>query len=246
MVRILLVALLIGGASTRAAEAQASDDALPLYYAVQRGPMIYSAPDSARPYIALTFREPVYRLDEKEGWLHVKTQDGAVGYVPSKAVSNVWIRVSKANKTLYVYRGTDLIKKIPADFGYNVFADKEKRGSTREPDHWRTPEGIFFIVNKNPRSQFYKALVLNYPSAEDAERGRRQNLISEAQYRAIVKAEQDFEIPPMNTALGGWIEIHGKGTGVGSNWTQGCVAVRDAHIDELWNWAEVGTPVLIE
>ncbi len=246
MVRILVVALLIGGASTRVAEAQASDDALPLYYAVQRDAMIYSAADSSRPYAVLEFREPVYRLDEKGGWLLVKTQDGAQGYISSTAVSNVWIRVSKANKTLYVYRGTELIKKIPADFGYNAFSDKEKRGSSSEPDHWRTPEGVFFIVNKNPRSQFYKALVLNYPSAEDAERGRRQKLISEGQYRAIVKAEKDFKTPPMDTALGGWIEIHGKGTGVGSNWTQGCVAVRDAHIDELWRWAEIGTPVLIE
>lgn len=246
MVRILLVVLMIGGISGRVALAQASDDALPLYYAVERSATIYSSPDLTRPYVSLKFREPVYRLDEKDGWLLVKTQDGAQGYVPSKAVSNVWIRVSKANKTVYIYRGTDLVKKIPADFGYNAFADKEKRGSSTDPDHWRTPEGVFFVVRKNPQSQYYKALVLNYPTAEDAERGLKQSIISEAQYRAIVKAEEDFETPPMNTGLGGWIEIHGKGTGVGANWTQGCVAVRDVHIDELWRWAEVGTPVLIE
>ncbi len=246
MVRILLVVLMIGGVRAHVAQAQASDDALPLYYAVERGATIYSAPDSAKPYISLKFREPVYRLDEQEGWFHVKTQDGAQGFVPAKAVSNVWIRVSKVNKTVYIYRGTDLIKKFPADFGYNVFADKEKRGSSTEPDHWRTPEGVFYVVRKNPRSQYYKALVLNYPTAEDAERGLQQRLISEGQYRAIVKAEEDFQVPPMNTGLGGWIEIHGKGTGVGANWTQGCVAVRDVHIDQIWRWADVGTPVLIE
>lgn len=237
---------MIGGVNARVAEAQASDDALPLYYAVERGATIYSAPDTGRPYIALKFREPVYRLDERGGWLLVKTQDGAQGYVRSSAVSNVWIRVSKANRTVYVYRGTDLIEKFPADFGYNVFADKEKRGSSTEPDHWRTPEGVFYVVNKNPRSQYYRALVLNYPTAEDAERGLREKLISEKQYHAIVKAEEDFQPPPMNTGLGGWIEIHGKGTGVGANWTQGCVAVRDVHIDRIWRWAKVGTPVLIE
>ncbi len=246
MIRIVFVALLIGGASARTADAQASDDALPLYYAVQRGAYIYSSPDTKRPYAELKFREPVYRLDEKDGWVQIRTQDGARGYVPSSAVSNVWIRVSKANKTLYVYRGTHLIEKYSADFGYNTFSDKERRGSEREPDHWRTPSGNFFVVAKNPKSQFYKALVLNYPTSEDAKRGLKQRLISEAQHKAIVDAEDGFRSPPMNTALGGWIEIHGKGTGQASNWTQGCVAVRDAHMDELWRWVQVGTPVLIE
>ena len=246
MVRILLVALLIGAAGADVAHAQASDDALPLYYAVQRAATVYASPDSSRPYVHLKFREPVYRLDEQGGWLHVKTQDGAQGYVSAHAVSNVWIRVSKDDKSVFVYRGTELIKKFPADFGYNVFADKEKRGSSLEPDHWRTPEGVFYVVKKNPQSQYYRALVLNYPTAEDAKQGLDRNLISESQYRAIVKAEEEFQLPPMNTSLGGWIEIHGKGTGAGANWTQGCVAVRDNHIDELWRWADVGTPVLIE
>ena len=208
--------------------------------------MIYSTPDASTPYVHLKFREPVYRVGESAGWLEVQTEDGARGFVRRSAVSNIWIRVSKANKTLYVYRGTDLIKKIPADFGLNAFADKERRGSTIEPDHWRTPDGTFYVVNRNPKSQFYKALVLNYPTSEDAERGRNEKLITEAQYRAIVEAERNQRTPPMNTPLGGWIEIHGRGTGVGENWTQGCVAVRDAHIDEIWHLAQVGTPVVIE
>lgn len=246
MFRVLFVALLMGGSFVHTAGAQTSDEALPLYYAVERDATIYSSPDSSKPYVQLKFREPVYRLDEQGRWLEIRTQDGAQGFVQKSVVSNVWIRVSKANKTLYVYRGTDLIKTIPAEFGLNAFADKERRGSATEPDHWRTPDGVFFVVNRNPNSQFYKALVLNYPTAEDAERGRKKRLISEKQYRAIIEAEENFESPPMNTALGGWIEIHGRGTGSGSNWTQGCVAVRDAHIDELWQWAQVGTPVLIE
>lgn len=226
--------------------AQASDDALPIYYAVQRGAMIYSAPDSMRPYMPLEFRKPVFLIDEMGPWLKIKTHDGAQGFVAAKSVSNVWIRVSKETKTLYVYRGTELLKKVRADFGVNAFSDKEKRGSAHEPDHWRTPEGVFYVIAKNPNSSFYKALVLNYPTAEDAERGRRRNIISRQEYAAIVKAEQDFRVPPMNTALGGFIEIHGRGTGAGVNWTQGCVAIHDQQIDELWKLANIGTPVLIE
>src|SRR5690606_32488895 len=136
--------------------------------------------------VRLRFREPVYLLKEENGWSYVRTQDGARGYIRSSALSNVWIRVSKKRKTVAVYRGTELFKKYPADFGYNAFADKERRGSSTNPDDWRTPEGIFFIVKKNARSQFYRAFVLNYPNAEDAERGRRQGLISQAEYAAIV------------------------------------------------------------
>ena len=226
--------------------AQASDDALPIYYAVERGAMIYSAPDSMRPYMPLEFRKPLFLIDEMDPWLKVKTQDGSMGYVAAESVSNIWLRVSKASKTLYVYQGTELLKKYAADFGVNAFADKEKRGSLQEPDHWRTPEGVFYVIERNPRSNFYKALVLNYPTAEDAERGRRSNIISKREYSAIVDAERDFRMPPMNTGLGGYIEIHGRGTGAGVNWTQGCVAVHDHHIDELWQLAKVGTPVLIE
>lgn len=246
MLRGIFFALLTCVAIVPRTSAQASDDALPIYYAVERGAMIYSAPDSMRPYMPLPFREPVFLLDEDEPWLRVKTQDGKHGYVPARSVSNIWIRVSKASKTLYVYRGTELLHKVAADFGVNAFSDKEKRGSAHEPDHWRTPEGVFYVIAKNPRSTFYKALVLNYPNAEDAERGRRRNIISSKEYAAIVDAERDFRVPPMNTALGGFIEIHGHGTGAGVNWTQGCVAIHDHHIDELWQLAKVGTPVLIE
>lgn len=246
MVRFLLAAVLLSIGMPTGAQAQSGEQDLPMYYAVERGGTLYSAPDSTKPYGRLKLRQPLYLLRDRGDWLQVKTHEGDIGYVPAASVSNVWIRVSKANKMMFVYRGTELIRKISADFGTNAFADKERRGSTLDPDHWRTPEGVFYVVRKNPNSQFYKALVLNYPTADDAERGRRQNLISEAQYRAIVRAEEEMRMPPMNTALGGYIEIHGRGTGAGVNWTQGCVAVHDHEIDQIWHLAHVGTPVLIE
>lgn len=246
MRRIFFVLPLLFFALAPGAFAQDMAEDLPIYYAVRRQATVYTAPDSGRVYLTLRFREPVNVLEEKGGWSHIRTQDGARGYVASSALSNVWIRVSKSNKSLYVYRGTELVQKVAADFSYNAFADKERRGSSTNPDDWRTPEGVFFVVNKNPNSKFYKAFVLNYPTAEDAERGRSQGLISQSEYAAIVRAEQEFTMPPMHTALGGMIEIHGKGSGIGSNWTQGCVAIHDNHMDQLWRLVEVGTPVLIE
>ncbi len=246
MYRALLAVLLLSLGTVAGTHAQSSEDEAPMSYAIERDATVYSAPDAAKPYLKLKLREPVFLVKDRGDWLQVRTNDGSLGYMPARSVSNVWIRVSKAKKTVFVYRGTELVRKISADFGYNAFADKERRGSTVQPDHWRTPDGVFYVVRKNANSQFYKALVLNYPTAEDAERGRKENLITHAQYQAIVRAEEDMRMPPMNTPLGGYIEIHGRGTGAGINWTQGCVAVHDYEIDEIWDLAHVGTPVLIE
>ena len=132
------------------------------------------------------------------------------------------------------------------DFGYNAYSDKVKRGSEGERDHWRTPEGVFYVVRKNPNSQFYRAFLLNYPNVEDAQRGLQDGLISQVEHDAIMAAEQRGLPPPMNTILGGMIEIHGGGTGLNTNWTQGCVAVRNQDMDALWAWVKEGTPVVIE
>jgi hypothetical protein len=241
-----LVACLLLALCAATALAQPAAENLDLYYAVRRQATLYAGADSSRPYARLRFREPVYLLQREGHWSRVKTLDGVQGYVPAQAISNTWLRVSKEAQTLYVYEGIRLVKEIPVDLGYNYFADKERRGSQTEPDHWRTPDGTFFIVRKNAQSKFYKALVLNYPTSDDAERGLRQGLIGRAEYEAIVQAERNFEMPPMHTELGGMIEIHGAGTGARSNWTQGCIAVRNVHIDDLWDLVEVGTPVLIE
>ncbi len=237
---VLMLAPLMGAASQRE---EGGDD---LYYVIERGATLYSRADEGFPYVQLKFREPVYLIRKEGGWSRVRTRDGAQGYVPAHYIDNTWIRVSKSKQTVYLYRGTELVKQVPADLGYNAFADKERRGNLKERDHWRTPEGVFSIVKKNPRSQFYKAFVLSYPTAEDAERGLREGLISAAEYAAIVRAEAEGVVPPMHTALGGMIEIHGSGTGARNNWTQGCIAVRNDQMDELYEMVFVGTPVLIE
>lgn len=207
---------------------------------------LYNRPDSTAPVKGLPVRTPVHRLGCSENWCQVRTENGRSGYVPASAISNVWIRVSKPNRRLYLYRGPQLVDVFNIDVGYNTFSDKQRRGSQERRDHWRTPEGTFYIVDKNPRSEFYKALVLNYPTTADAERGLKHDLISRSEYEAIVEAQEQFRTPPMNTELGGWIEIHGEGTGASTNWTQGCVAVQNRVMNELWVDVEVGTPVLIE
>lgn len=218
-----------------------------LFYSVERSAVLYHQDDTTRAYLHVGFREPLHVIgDGEQGWKQVRTRDGAHGLMRENMLSNVWIRISKRVQTVFVYRGHELVYRFAADLGYNFYSDKERRGSSAEPDHWRTPEGEFFVVAKNPRSQFYKALVLNYPNAEDAKRGLRDGLISQAEYDAIQRAEEQYAMPPMSTALGGYIELHGDGTGKRNNWTQGCVAIPNAEMDTIWDLVSVGTPVLID
>jgi hypothetical protein len=217
-----------------------------LSHVVGGGTTLYNRSDSTAPVARLPVRTPLRRLDCTGDWCRVRTERGRTGYVPAEAVSNVWLRVSKAERRLLVYRGPRLVDTYEIDVGYNTFADKKRKGSPANRDHWRTPEGPFYVVDKKTQSSFYKALVLNYPTTADAERGLEQGLISRSQYEAIVRAQEERRMPPMGTELGGWIEIHGDGTGGATNWTQGCVAVRNAVMDALWVDVEVGTPVLIE
>lgn len=223
-----------------------AEPAPPMYYVTERLATVYRDPDGEKPYFRLRLQDPVWVEQTRGQMVRVRSEGGLNGYLPRSSVSNVWVRVSKTTRQVYVYRGTDLYKRYAADFGYNGFADKERRGSTATPDHWRTPEGVFYVARKNPRSKYYKAFVLNYPTARDARRGLQEGLISEREYDRIKQADLNISMPPMNTRLGGWIEIHGDGTGEQTNWTQGCVAIENQHMDEMWSLVSEGTPVLIE
>ena len=216
-----------------------------LYYLL-RDARLFGSADASRPLAELHRRTPVYRLGMRGGYTHVRLDDGREGYVEGFPMANVWVRVSKREGRLDLFRGPDLVRSYRADFGYNPLSDKERRGSTSNPDDWRTPEGTFYIVRKNPASQYHRAFVLSYPSAEHGQRAFDRGMISRRELDAILAADRDGTMPPMNTALGGMIEIHGRGSGQGLNWTQGCVALRDEHIDELWSHLPEGTPVVIE
>ncbi|HYE57340.1 MAG TPA: L,D-transpeptidase family protein [Rhodothermales bacterium] len=234
-------------ASTEAGTLRDEEDneALP-YYVTRDNVPLYRTSDSTRPIGTLRLRTSVYRLRQEGAWTYVRTDEGREGFVFGQPLSNTWILVSKSQRTLSLFRGATLLRTYGADFGQNPVSDKEQRGSRDNPDHWRTPDGTFYVTRLNPRSQFYRAFVLSYPTPEHAQRALARGMISARERDAIVEAHRTFAEPPMNTALGGLIEIHGRGTGTGSNWTQGCVAVRDRDMDELWGFVTVGTPVVIE
>ncbi len=243
-------------ASAPGAPAGPSDydvEAAPAYYVVAPTAPLRALPEpTARILETLRRRDGVRVLDlvgapegpYEFGWRLV--QFGTVrGYVRTADLSNLWIRVDKSERMLYVYEGDRMVRELPADVAASD-EDKVRRSRLGEREHYRIPEGVFFVTRLHPESQYYRAFVLSYPNAVHALRGVQDGVITEDQYRAIVRADQEGVEPPMNTPLGGLIEIHGQGSGRQRAWTRGCVALRNVHMDELWETIRVGTPVVIE
>ena len=106
--------------------------------------------------------------------------------------------------------------------------------------------------DKRPSDRFRWFLALNYPSSGDADRAFKAGLISADTWADIWLADKRGERPPWSTALGGFVGIHGTGAGgrkgqlrLISDWTDGCIALSDRDIDELYQVIPVGTTVEI-
>jgi hypothetical protein len=135
------------------------------------------------------------------------------------------ILVDKLRHTLTLLDAGRPIRTYRADIGLNGAQDKAFAGDKA------TPEGRYRIVEKRGPGQtrWYKALLLDYPNDED--RGRFER----AQRRGLL---------PRRARIGGLIEVHGEG-GRFQDWTDGCVALENRDMDELFDMVSVGTPVTI-
>lgn len=149
------------------------------------------------------------------------------------------ILVKKAQRKLYLYNyQPKLVKTYKIALGFAPVGTKQKQGDGA------TPEGEYYITHKNPNSKFYLSLGVSYPNIQDAASGLQRKLISQAQYDVIVAAIQAQAKPPQDTKLGGDIFLHGHGAN--SDWTWGCVALKDTDIKELFDLLPVKTPIKIE
>jgi murein L,D-transpeptidase YafK len=134
------------------------------------------------------------------------------------------IIVEKSARTMKLMLGGEILKT------YKVALSREPVGAKeREGDH-RVPEGHYVIDSKNSHSRFHLALHISYPNAADREKART-----------------------LGVRPGGAIEIHGLGSKFGwagslhlqTNWTDGCIAVTNSEIEEIWPLVPVGTPLEI-
>jgi lipoprotein-anchoring transpeptidase ErfK/SrfK len=135
------------------------------------------------------------------------------------------IVVLKDAHVMTVYVRGEPVKTYPVELGFNWIADKREEGDGA------TPEGRYRIVTRMDHlsSDYYRALLIDFPNAED----RSQ----------FARARRSGDLPA-SARIGGLIEIHGSG-GRGNDWTNGCVALRNAEMDDLFRRVDVGTPVTI-
>ena len=130
------------------------------------------------------------------------------------------------------------------------------------PQYW-TPEGEYYICQKNPYSQFIKFLGISYPNVRDAKSGLEKGMLSKYQYEAIVKANQAKKTPPWYTPLGGRFGVHSAPTWMKHtlrarekqnpnltwvtrrDFTEGCVGVENRVVEYLYSNVPEGTPILI-
>ncbi len=139
---------------------------------------------------------------------------GAVGLV-----------VDKLNRQLQVYRRGKRVATFEVELGTGGLRRKLHEGDQA------TPEGRYRVVDikTGGRTRYYKALLLDYPNAEDRARYARERV------RGNV---------PRGRGIGSLIEIHGNG-GRGDDWTNGCVALPNREMDRLMEYVRVDTPVTI-
>lgn len=114
---------------------------------------------------------------------------------------------------------------------YKVSLGKQPNGHKVRAGDQRTPEGRYILDSRNPKSKYYLAIHISYPNESD------------------IRNAQKHGVPP-----GGEIMIHGMsqrfdrlGKLSGSmDWTDGCIAVNNAEMEEIWQFVPVGTPIEIK
>ncbi len=123
------------------------------------------------------------------------------------------VLVRKSERRLYLMKGADVLRAYRVSLGLNPDGAKERAGD------FRTPEGSYRLTRRNARSDYFLSIQVSYPNDSDMKRARRNGW------------------PP-----GGSIMIHGMPNDprhtpdyyASQDWTDGCIAVTNADMVEIW------------
>jgi len=128
------------------------------------------------------------------------------------------IVVNKSRREMLLLRGQSILRR------YRVALGPHPEGHKVQEGDGRTPEGCYVIDRRNPQSRYHLSLHISYPDQADVRRAR------------------DLGVSP-----GGDIMIHGLKDGeyCETDWTQGCIAVTNEEMDEIWDLVGDGTVVEI-
>jgi len=134
------------------------------------------------------------------------------------------VLVRKAERRMYLMRGNDVLRAYRIALGLNPGGPKERAGD------FRTPEGSYRLTRRNTRSDFFLSIQVSYPNDEDTRRARRNGW-----------------------QPGGSIMIHGLPNDprhgpdyyATQDWTDGCIAVTNADMVEIWMMTSDNVPIEI-
>jgi murein L,D-transpeptidase YafK len=132
--------------------------------------------------------------------------------------------VYKSRRELLLFRDHNVIRKYKVALGRDPIGPKTGKGDGK------TPEGHYVIDSRNAKSRFHLALHVSYPNADDRARARRQRINPGGDIMI-------HGLPP-------WAAVVGSAHTV-RDWTNGCIAVSNAEIDEIWRLVPNGTRVQI-
>ncbi len=149
----------------------------------------------------------------------------AQDYLPGEKIDH--IVVIKKERKMYLYRNGKVRSVFPVSLGKNPKGQKLKKGDNR------TPEGEFWIHRKLCSPKYYRSLCISYPRPQDKARAAARG----------VNPGGDITIHAQPT----W-NANGKGDKytLSRNWTQGCVAVTNSAMNQLWYAVREGVPVTIK
>ena len=130
--------------------------------------------------------------------------------------------VRKSRRRLYLMDGSKIVRQYKIALGLEPVGPKERDGD------FRTPEGWYRLARRNPRSDYFLSIQISYPNADD-----------------LLRAHSHHWQP------GGAIMIHGLPNRLKNSpsyyqhadWTDGCIAVSDADMVEIWLLTRDGTPI---
>ncbi|RVD56392.1 hypothetical protein EN828_04255 [Mesorhizobium sp. M2D.F.Ca.ET.185.01.1.1] len=134
------------------------------------------------------------------------------------------VRVEKSQRQLQLISGDKVLRSYGIALGGAPLGQKQREGDER------TPEGRYVLDWRNPNSVAHRSIHISYPNADDAAAARSRG------------------VDP-----GGFIMIHGQPNGFGwlgrllqmVDWTDGCIAVTNSDMDEIWTMVADGTPIEI-
>ena len=113
---------------------------------------------------------------------------------------------------------------------FDIALGAQPKGHKLSEGDNRTPEGVYTLDWRNANSQFYRSIHISYPREDDRASAIRKGL-SPGSLIMIHGLPNGRQATDMNHPL--------------SDWTNGCIAVTNSEMNEIWSLVEDGTTIII-